>query len=240
LYVTPAYFMARFAPWSLAAVAGAVGLWWIDPSGPRVWRTFEPQTAGRMRSCVFMMVTVVAFFAIGASRRADYIVSAFGPGALLAAWWLLSLGNGMLARVGVPAVAVVVLITLTVHNELDHEAPSPDFSDGISSFIAEANDAMAQRPADLVCCWTGNGQLQAMLGVSHRPKLGAVRNRLDRPGSFWLLIGQPRSLRYAIDERLKEIQPDMELHRVAQSRTFPQFESWPAQVTLYWVDQSTP
>lgn len=238
LYETPAYFVVRFAPWSIVAIAGCAGTWWRDPdTGLRVWRAIGAPAGAWLRGAALMTVIVIAIFMIGANRRADYIVSAFAPGALLGAWWLSSLPIRRTVRWGVPAVAGVVLAALTVYNAADPGAPSRGFSDGISRFIHDAGVAMDHRPADLVCCWTGESHLQAMLGASQRSGLDAVLARLEREGPFWIAAGLEDSPPHELAERLVAIRPDVEIRPVVVSSRLPRAMGWPEQVTLYRVER---
>jgi 4-amino-4-deoxy-L-arabinose transferase-like glycosyltransferase len=76
----PAYFFARFAPWSVLAALGAfevfrkgTGRWWERLRHPLVW-------------CVAWVLLVLIIFMIPQGRRADYILPAYAGGAILAAW----------------------------------------------------------------------------------------------------------------------------------------------------------
>lgn len=91
------YFIARFAPWSVAAILGGIALLAREGSGERRWRgliagTNENGAADigtRLFGGLLWTVVVIAAFSISSGKRADYIAPAYAPAALVAAWWML-------------------------------------------------------------------------------------------------------------------------------------------------------
>ncbi|MHC4992862.1 MAG: ArnT family glycosyltransferase, partial [Planctomycetota bacterium] len=87
----PAYYVMRFAPWSLLAVAALWRLWSrADDGRSRRWRQVAPPLGAWLHGAGIYTLVVVVLFSITAGKRADYVVAAFPPGALLAGWLLVT------------------------------------------------------------------------------------------------------------------------------------------------------
>jgi 4-amino-4-deoxy-L-arabinose transferase-like glycosyltransferase len=82
------YFFTRFAPWSVAALLGALALLDRRDGGIARWRLAKGGTA--LVLATVWTVLVVATFTLSSGKRADYLAPAYGPAALVAGWWLAS------------------------------------------------------------------------------------------------------------------------------------------------------
>jgi 4-amino-4-deoxy-L-arabinose transferase-like glycosyltransferase len=120
------YFLARFAPWSFAAVAGAVVLVRRPRGEPRSWEIEQPMRAASRASwrpllwgAVLWCATIIALYSLSSGKRADYIAPAYAPAALVAAWWMLTHRHSPIRHV--PWLAgVIAVITAAVHVAVLH------------------------------------------------------------------------------------------------------------------------
>lgn len=85
------YFFARFAPWSLMSLLGAMALVGREPEGPsrgtQRWR-LSPSHA-ELLGAVLWTAIIVLLFSFSSGKRADYIAPVYAPAAIVAAWWML-------------------------------------------------------------------------------------------------------------------------------------------------------
>ena len=115
------YFIARFAPWSIAAILGGLALA-ARTSGSARWRRPDPadgHDAGPVLwAAVLWTLTVILLFSLSSGKRADYIAPVYGPAALVAAWWMLAHRDSPVRR-RVAVAPVVAALTLAVHIAVD-------------------------------------------------------------------------------------------------------------------------
>ncbi len=115
LPVMPMYFIARFAPWSIASLLGFLALFGReapDRSAPRRWR-LSPDHAVLLGALLWTLL-LVALFSLSSGKRADYIAPVYAPAALVAAWWLL--GDRFSPVRSRPWIAAVVaIVAIAVH-----------------------------------------------------------------------------------------------------------------------------
>jgi 4-amino-4-deoxy-L-arabinose transferase-like glycosyltransferase len=116
LPIMPGYFIARFAPWSIPALLGALALLGRgEGDGPR-WRT-APHGA-LLWSAVVWTAIVIAAFSLSSGKRADYIAPVYAPAAIVAAWWLLRDPYSPL-RTRIWIAPILAFATLAVHIAID-------------------------------------------------------------------------------------------------------------------------
>jgi len=122
----PAWFMARFAPWSLFVVLMFVDVRARGWCRWRGWRGMRVCTRRQVRlwfrhplGPAFLWVAVtILFFSLSAGKRADYLAPAYPAGAILAAWWLVitaakyRITPGRAAAAGMLVALVVTCISL--------------------------------------------------------------------------------------------------------------------------------
>jgi 4-amino-4-deoxy-L-arabinose transferase-like glycosyltransferase len=233
------YYLVRFLPWSVMSIAALVVLWTREgPGRPRRWQGMDAGGAVLQAAGLFIVV-VVALFTFSAGKRADYAAATFGPGALLAAWWLLApsqpgRGAPWLAPVG----AAVVLALMTVRNQRQRMAPSPEFGDTIMAFAVAAGDRMAADPHPVGFRWLGETHLQAMLGYSARDDHEAVLAFVDEHVPCWVVAGGDLTGRLAFDVWLRSQRPGLRLTPVVRSGVLPETRGWQVQVTLFLVERA--
>ena len=111
---------------------------------------------------------MIGLFSLSTGKRADYIASAFPPGALLAAWWLLRMKPhlGLKAPWLAPAIAAVALTAMTIVNGMEIAAPVDRYNVRLQQFIDQSAQAISDDPLPVAFWWTGQTHLQAMLGAS--------------------------------------------------------------------------
>lgn len=114
LFHMPLYYLSRFLPWSILSIFAMIELYRRQSGEQR-------PTADRLRwwlnAAVVMLIIVIAFFSLSTGKRAAYIASVYGPGALLAAWWVLHIALGRIRHVLwlVLIATAAVMITMIVH-----------------------------------------------------------------------------------------------------------------------------
>jgi 4-amino-4-deoxy-L-arabinose transferase-like glycosyltransferase len=235
------YYISRFAPWSVVSLLGAVVLL-RRAGGRRRWRRMGTPGAVLM-GAVLLVIVVIVLYSLSAGKRADYLAGAFGPGALVAAWWaswaatrLPSARTWML-----PALATLLLVGVTIRNERQPVAPAPHFGDDIMAFVREVEAATAADGAPVTCCLVGENHVQAMLGISRpegssRDGYGDLEALLDRGRPFWLVAGRRGRPPEAFDEWLSASLDGWTIERRAQTPRFPRRSGWPGRVTLFRVE----
>jgi 4-amino-4-deoxy-L-arabinose transferase-like glycosyltransferase len=127
------YFIARFAPWSIPAILGAIALVMPIGRGLSPWKGGRDtalrtsgsngiapgQSSAFLWGAVVWTATVIALFSISSGKRADYIAPVYAPAALVGAWWMLCDRNSPIRRQAWIAPTLAAL-TLTVHIAVDH------------------------------------------------------------------------------------------------------------------------
>jgi hypothetical protein len=230
------YFLIRFLPWSLPAIAAM----WLVTRKPRFTTATShmPKADSRLhcwlRAASLFVIVVVIVFSLSAGKRADYIAAAFAPGSLLAAWWLL-LGAGEIVERRpwiAPALATITLAAMIVVNQLQLFAPSTNFGPAIAAFIDETEITLAGEPLPLVLVYTGETQMQAMLGLSQADDPREVTQRIRERQPFWVIAGRRLEPPYDYGEWLMQ-RRRVNAEPVVQSALLPHDRGWPQQLTLY-------
>ena len=193
-------------------------------------------------AALFVIVTIAAY-TLSAGKRADYIAAAYAPGALLAAWWLLRAGPRTALRWPwlTPLAAAATLAVMTTLNELQPNAPSREYGDGIMAFARRAGAAMRAEPRPVAFVWTFDTQIQAVLGYSQGDNNGATRYQplwalLDRGEPVWVVAGRKNSLPRDFDQWLERRRPGLSVTPVVRSATLPREHSWPERMTLFAIE----
>jgi 4-amino-4-deoxy-L-arabinose transferase-like glycosyltransferase len=231
------YYLSRFAPWSILSGLAILMLWTRDgPDRPRHWRC-----AGRsgrvLQGAALFVIVVVAFFTLGARKRADYVAPAVAPGALLAAWWLIRAAGPRRWPVVASLVASgAILLGLTIWNERDDAAPAPGFGDEIVAFARAAGEIIEREPHPVAFTWTGSTLLQAMLGFSEAEGTAAIVEMARGEGPFWVVAGPRGAPPVEFADWLGERRPRARATAVLRSAALPRADEWAGQVTLYRVE----
>jgi 4-amino-4-deoxy-L-arabinose transferase-like glycosyltransferase len=114
LFHMPLYYITRFLPWSILSILAMVEVW-RRADGDRAWRAMPAPGGVWLHACAIFVALIIAFFTFSTGKRAAYIAAAYGPGAILAAWWMLHIlaaRRRWLAWL-VPIVSAVVLAAMT-------------------------------------------------------------------------------------------------------------------------------
>jgi 4-amino-4-deoxy-L-arabinose transferase-like glycosyltransferase len=255
------YFLVRFLPWSIPAIAM---MWSLRRCGLKPRMNTDEHGCGHslttssssfssssirvhpcssavplfwLRSAAIFVIVVIGVFTLSAGKRADYIAAAFAPGSLLAAWWLLRMkpALGLRAPWLAPTLAGLTLAAMTWVNHRLPLAPSHGFGDEIERFVVAAAQAMAKEPLPVITCWTGETHMQAMLGLSQKDDSDAALD-LARSGEvFWLLAGprfaEPHDAGEWIERRRR-----VRAVAVLRSSELPRDRGWPGTVALFRIE----
>lgn len=234
------YYLVRFVPWSLCSIAAMAVLWKRSngkAGGCFGWQQIPGAAGAWLCGASIQVVIIVALFTLSSGKRADYISAAFGPGALLASWWLLRMRPGLGVKLPwlAPAVAALVLVAMTVVNQLQVLSPVKGYGDSIRSFIDQATEAISCEPLPMAYCWTGETHVQAMLGSSQIDSKEAVLALISQGRPFWLVAGRKTSAPHDFAQWLAKSRPNVQIEPVVRSAVLPRGEGWPEQMTLFRV-----
>ncbi len=238
----PAYYFARFAPWSVLALLAIVGLWTRRRDGPNAkdgasWRSLGLRGKW-LQGAAWMTTIMIVLFTLSVGTRADYIAAAYPIGALLASWWLLDQHPFVMRRWPglAPITAAVVLGAMTWYDLTEVAAHERGFGSVIGNFIAEAQEQISAEPRPLAFWNEGGTHIQAYLGSS-RPTGGeAVRQLLADTKSIWLIGGHRANAPFDAPEWAELHRLDVTMTPVVQSTRTDRYPNWPEQITLYRVD----
>lgn len=191
----PLYFVTRFLPWSILPTF--LAFQWLRTGSRTRWREkigpVAADSAFWLRSACLWIVLILVAFTFSASKRADYIASAFVPGSLLAAF-LVSRLAPQVTRLWVPAsaaVAAATLLTLTGHaHTLDYSARYP-LTDVLHAFAREAEEQMNASPLPLAFYQIGPSPLQSLLFRSQQDDESQLTPLFAEGKPFWLISRQP-------------------------------------------------
>lgn len=123
----PAYYLSRFLPWSILSILAVIELFLRQPDGSRRWAQAQWAESSEgenretrlwwLKASLIMLIAVIAFFSLSTGKRAAYIASVYGPGSLLAAWWVLGIAVGRVPRVLTLTflATAIVMIAMIVH-----------------------------------------------------------------------------------------------------------------------------
>lgn len=228
------YFLLRFMPWSLLALAGII--WLMRSKAP-----VHTQLRTWLIASTILIVVAIVTFTLSAGKRADYIAIAYGPGSIVSAWFLLDhMPRFVRARPWVIAVlAAGTLATLIAVNELDLTAPQRRFGDVIDRFVAASSRTIANDPAPVMFWNAGGSHVQAMLGSSTKdgsiPVAQAITD-LPRGSAIWVIAGTTTSNGQFLDW-VTLVERELLIQERVVSETAPRVRGWPGQLRLYRVSR---
>jgi len=234
----PVYYLARFAPWSLLSILAAGSLWRrVEAGGRRRWRTLGTLGAVLHGAAIFVIV-VLALYTLSASKRADYIAAAFGPGALLAAWWVVHGGLRLQARLPwvVPVFAAALLGLMTALNWFQWGTPTLEFSRTIGGFITDCDRMIRAEPHPVAFWRSGVTHVQALLG-STDPDIHERERQWAREldGPAWVVAGRRTGPPYTFAELAAEQSLPVRVERRRRSVPLPWHNIWHERFSLYLV-----
>ncbi len=236
----PGYFMIRFAPWSVGALAALFAL-----CSRKFRDSFSEVDREHLlpwiQAAVVYVVVVIVLFSLSTGKRADYLAPALPPAALLASWWMLSAKPYLGVRIpwAGPLIAIISLGAMTYINEQEKIAPKEGFGDSIMEFARTANHIIAAKPAPIVCWDVGASHLQAMVGCSVVDGKEQVHQQLLAGEPFWLLAGQSPSTPFRFQTLLTIDNSAGQLTFQTESDRLPRDAVWPEVVRLFRVEPLT-
>lgn len=245
LFHMPFYYVTRFAPWSIVSVLAMIELWKSRARDQA--ETSSPNRAWLIGASV-MLLTAIGFFSLSTGKRAAYIAVAYGPGAMLAGWWLVRFALAIRARFAwVIAIATACVLTaLTVESQLDRRSPSPGYGQVIQRFIvqsarsmnaASAADSANEERDGILLLNFDNLLLRAMLGRPIIDDAQELRERIAAGQTTWVFAAAELD-----DHTLKHklaIPNDlpMAIEQVITSGDVPESGRWPGRLTLWRISQ---
>lgn len=153
LWKMPIQFIARFLPWSIFAVLTLIHI------PPRRW------FASTLGPAILWVLLVIGFFMLSPRQRPDYLLPAFGPAAILAAYWLLVVGAKyrLTARkIGLAACGIIV--GFCVYYWYFADAAQSQYGQNTIHFAAALKEIV--RDDSLRVIDGGYNPLPALLGVN--------------------------------------------------------------------------
>jgi len=154
LWQMPAQFIARFLPWSIFVVLTLIHI------APRRW------FASAYGPAVLWVLVVIGLFMLSPRQRPDYLLPAFGPAAILAAYWLLVVGaKYRLTGPRVAVAALAVLVGLCVYYWRFDDAATTGYGRNTARFAAAVRQVAGDAPIEFV--ETGYNPLQSLVGRNH-------------------------------------------------------------------------
>lgn len=232
----PLYFLGRFFPWSLCAIAAMIALW----KRPSNRAADAPQNALSdttrlwLNSAIVQVIVVIALFSLSTGKRADYLAVAFPPAALLASFWLFRMPPALAASRWwlAPVSAAVVLAALTINNSY-YAGVERAHGDHAKRFVDQATAVIADQPHPLVYCFVTPTFMQAMLGPNAGTGEDAVMQLIDERRTFWIVAGQPGGEGDFADWLTQKTCGAVPLETRAQSAPLPWRGARAERLTLY-------
>ncbi len=195
-----------------------------------------------LQCAAIFVVVVLILYTLSAGKRADYIAAAFGPGSLLAAWWLLIISRRLLrsALWFAPLAGAAVLVVMTAVNQAQPLAPMRNFGDEIMAFAHDAGAMIRETQRPMVFCWSGSTHLQAMLGFSRircnsRNGYEELWALMDAGEQFWIVAGRNSGKIAEFDDWLVSRRKGTQITMVLRSTELPRANGWPERMTLFLV-----
>ena len=155
----PAWFFARFAPWSIFVALMMIHVMRHLPPGQ--WRTH------RLAPAVIWVLLVIVFFSLSGSKRADYLAPAYPAAAILAAHWLIIVaGRHGVSAARAVAAALVVVAALGTYQVRSSAAARSQLGEHVRAFANDVQQLTGEDP--IVFHRTGYNPLQTLMG-RHQP-----------------------------------------------------------------------
>ncbi|MCA9290069.1 MAG: hypothetical protein KDA25_03010 [Phycisphaerales bacterium] len=238
------YYLVRFAPWSVPSIIAMVVLV-IERRRRRAGIVVERDDEQRrwMVAGMTYVLAIIALFTLSTGKRSDYIVSAYAPGTLLAAWWLLDVHPRIGRRLAwlAPAIAIGVIATIGGIAADDPPSPRPDLSSHMRSFIAASTEAIHDAPAPVEVWNAGASHVQAMLGLSEPDGRDGVEARIRAGETFWVLGALGDDAGGVLVRHARRWNPDVRVRRVVAVPPLGDLArtEWPDELGLYRVEPAS-
>jgi dTDP-4-amino-4,6-dideoxygalactose transaminase/4-amino-4-deoxy-L-arabinose transferase-like glycosyltransferase len=232
------YYLGFFFPWSFFSIMAMISLWSRPtPGAPRRWREMGSRGAMLNGAAIFVIVTI-ALYTFSASKRADYDAVSFGPGALLAAWWLLYAPGRLAVRAVwfAPVAAALVLTAHTIVNQLQPNSPCRGLGDAINRFSRNAETHLRAAPAPVVFLVDGTVLPQSYFGAEGHRGPTAMSQMIDERRPFWLFVDRSDGAAPGMFGWLQRHRGKWRLFEACRSEKMPPTNVWPQQMVLYRVE----
>lgn len=156
IWQNPVWFLARFAPWSLGAVAALVVIGWQN------WFRHE------LAPAILWLLLVLIFFALSAHKTADYIQPAFPAAAILASWFCLTIMH-KIRPLNFAIASIFFAMALCLHFVFFGSLARDRRGENVKDFARAVRRTVHDDPLGFVDC--GYNTLQFFLG---RNQVGPV------------------------------------------------------------------
>jgi 4-amino-4-deoxy-L-arabinose transferase-like glycosyltransferase len=171
IWQNPIWFVGRFAPWSLGAIAALIVIGWH--------KRFRHELA----PAILWFFLVLIFFAFSAHKTADYIQPAFPAAAILAAWFCGTAWRRFhIQPLHIAFAALLLAVGLSVHFDFFSSLARDRRGENVKDFAREVRGTVHEDP--LVFVNTGYNTLEFFL---HRPRPGAVPSAEEKINAKWVI-----------------------------------------------------
>ncbi len=171
IWQNPVWFVGRFAPWSLGAIAALIMIEW------RKWFRHE------LAPAILWLFLVLIFFGLSAHKTADYIQPAFPAAAILAAWFCQNaLPRVRLQMQHFAFASLLFAVGLSVHFVFFSSLTRDQRGENVKDFAREVRGTVRDDP--LVFVNTGYNTLEFFL---HRHQPSAVPSAEEQINAKWVI-----------------------------------------------------
>lgn len=148
---TPLYFLTSFAPWSVLVVLALwdirVGRWRRHPLAP----------------AILWVLLVIVFFSVAGNKKALYLLPAYGPAAMIAAYWLFFIER--VVRLKPTPACLIAFVVAMVFASLTYFRPrfgETGYGENVRRFAVQAQQLVGDQPVVFVN--NGYTPLQTLMG----------------------------------------------------------------------------
>lgn len=171
IWQNPAWFVGRFAPWSLGAIAALIMIGW------RNWFRHE------LAPAILWFFLVLIFFGLSAHKTADYIQPAFPAAAILAAWFCQNaLRRFYIQPLHIAIASLLLALGLSIHFDFFSSLARDRRGENVKDFAREVRGTVHDDP--LVFVNTGYNTLEFFL-QRHQPS--AVPSAEEWINAKWVI-----------------------------------------------------
>ncbi|MGZ5023740.1 MAG: ArnT family glycosyltransferase [Chthoniobacterales bacterium] len=171
IWQNPVWFVERFVPWSLGAIAALVVIGW------RKWFRHE------LAPTIFWLFVVLIFFSFSAHKTADYIQPAFPGAAILASWFCVTvLRRFRIQPLHFAIASLLLAIGLSLHFDFFSSLARDRRGENVKDFAREVRGIVRDDP--LVFVGSGYNTLGLFLR-RHQP--GALPSAEEKSAAKWVV-----------------------------------------------------
>ncbi len=171
IWQNPVWFVERFSPWSLGAIAALIAIGW------KKWFRHE------LAPAILWLFLVLIFFALSAHKTADYIQPAYPAAAILAAWFCVTaLRRFKIQPLHVALASLLLAIGLSIHFDFFSSLARDHRGENVKDFAREVRALVHDDP--IVFAGTGYNTLELFL---HRHQPSMLPSEEEKAGAKWII-----------------------------------------------------